>query len=117
MATMVYTSFSLMMVMLCVPTSGRRRWPITRFLESLREATSDLSSSTHYAAARETEFTNLAKAETLKLWLDTITTELGAIRLLLPDDTPVFTCAFSSYWLHVSDYQSAAMDPAQGPVL
>lgn len=67
---------------------------ITRFLESLREATSDLSSSTHYVIGRESKFTNLAKAETLKLWLDTITTELGAIRLLLPEDTPVFTCPF-----------------------
>jgi hypothetical protein len=67
---------------------------ITRFLESLREATSNLSSSTHYVVGRESEITNLAKAETLKLWLDTITTELGAIRLLLPEDTPVFTCPF-----------------------
>jgi hypothetical protein len=63
-----------------------------RFLECLVEATNDLFHPSHAVDANE--FIESIKAQTLKLWLDTTKTEVHAVRWLLPEDTPVFTCPF-----------------------
>jgi hypothetical protein len=65
---------------------------ITRFFECLMEATNDLSHQLSIAGA--TGNTELAKANTLKLWLDTARCEFQIVRSLLPEDTPVFTCPY-----------------------
>jgi hypothetical protein len=63
-----------------------------RFLECLMEVTNDLLDPLSIAGV--TEFNQPTTANTLKLWLDTIRSELYAMRSLLPEDTPVFTCPF-----------------------
>jgi hypothetical protein len=65
---------------------------IWRFLARLMEAANDLSMYLSIAGANED--TERAKTNTLKLWLETIRSELQTVCSLLPEDTLVFTCPF-----------------------
>jgi hypothetical protein len=67
------------------PTSLRTM----RFLSSLIEAIENLLDC--LSIDRATERT---RAYTPTLWLDITEREINALRLLLPEDTPVFTCPF-----------------------
>jgi hypothetical protein len=67
------------------PTSLRTM----RFLSSLIEAIENLLDC--LSIDRATEWT---RAYTPMLWLDITEREINALRLLLPEDTPVFTCPF-----------------------
>lgn len=60
-----------------------------RFLSSLMEAIENLLDC--LSIDRATEWT---RTYTPTLWLDIIEREINALRLLLPEDTPVFTCPF-----------------------
>jgi hypothetical protein len=60
-----------------------------RFLSSLIEAIENLLDC--LSIDRTTEWT---RTYTPTLWLDTAEREINALRLLLPEDTPVFTCPF-----------------------
>lgn len=88
---------------------------IMRFRECLVEAANDLSHQLSTPGA--TEDTEIAKANTLKLWLDTARYEIQAARSLIPEDTPVFTCPFPLCRLHVSNHRHAAMDSSRGTML
>lgn len=60
-----------------------------RFLLSLTEAIENLSDC--LGIDRATEW---ARTYTLTVWLDITEREINTLRLLLPEDTPVFTCPF-----------------------
>jgi hypothetical protein len=60
-----------------------------RFLLSLRGATENLLDC--LSIDRATEW---ARTCTLTVWLDITEREINTLRLLLPEDTPVFTCPF-----------------------
>jgi len=86
-----YRRLSKVIFQICIilsedcPTSLR----IMRFLSSLIEAIEILLDC--LSIDRATEWT---RAYTPTLWLDIIEREINALRLLLPEDTPVFTCPF-----------------------
>lgn len=63
---------------------------VMRFLKRLMEAANDISHSLGIARPS----VELAKASTLKLWLETIGSELQTVLSLLREDTLVFTCPF-----------------------
>jgi hypothetical protein len=63
-----------------------------RFLEQLRKASDNLSHLLGMVGA--TEDTQTINADTLNLWREAIDRELQAVRSLLPEDTPVFSCPF-----------------------
>jgi hypothetical protein len=60
-----------------------------RFLLSLREAIENLLDCLNIDRATE-----WARTCTLTVWLDITEREINTLRLLLPEDTPVFTCPF-----------------------
>jgi hypothetical protein len=86
-----YRRLSAVIFQICIilsedcPTSLR----IMQFLSSLIEAIENLLDC--LSIDRATEWT---RAYTPTLWLDIIEREINALRLLLPKDTPVFTCPF-----------------------
>jgi hypothetical protein len=86
-----YRRLSAVIFQICIilsedcPTSLR----IMRFLSSLIEAIENLLDCLSIDIA--TEWT---RAYTPTLWLDIIEREINVLRLLLPEDTPVFTCPF-----------------------
>jgi hypothetical protein len=86
-----YHQLSEVMLQICIilsedcPTSLQTM----RFLLSLREATENLLD--YLSIDKATEW---ARTCVLTVWLDVTEREINTLRLLLPEDTPVFTCPF-----------------------
>jgi hypothetical protein len=86
-----YRRLSEVIFQICIILSEDCPTPLQtmRFLSSLIEAIGNLLDC--LSIDRATEWT---RAYTPTLWLDITEREMKALRLLLPEDTPVFTCPF-----------------------